>query len=796
MAKNLVIVESPAKAKTINKVLGKDFVVEASLGHVRDLPRKKLGVDPEAGFRVEYEIIPDRENQIKRLKKLAREAQSVYLACDLDREGEAIAWHLAEVLDLPADKTHRVTFNEITKPAIKKAFAHPGQINLAKVNAQQTRRILDRVVGYRLSPLLWKKVMRGLSAGRVQSVAVRMIAEREKEIKAFQQQEYWRVFARLATEQRAAAPAFDAECQQRGDQPLEPKSHEEAAAVLEALRGAEYRVTEVEKKDKLDRPAPPFITSTLQQAAANRLKFATKRTMRVAQQLYEGLEAGPEGQVGLITYMRTDSLNISQEALKETRAFIPEVFGPAYLSEKPGVFKSKKGAQEAHEAIRPSSVRRTPESLRPYLNTEQLKLYTLIWNRFVATQMAPARYAVTKLSIRASEYLLTASGRILLFDGHLKLYKRVEKDADGLVDLPAVEVGQILHARPDDFPPPRSEDDEGSKSPRARQASDESLARANPRATQHLTQPPQRFNEASLVKMLEKEGIGRPSTYATIISTIQDRGYVELKERRFYCTDLGRVVNDKLVLHFPQLLDYAFTSQMEERLDRVEEDTEDWLEVLQTFYRDFAGDLERADREMKSLGEEPEVSAHLCNKCGAPMIYRLNRRGRFLGCSAYPGCRNAVSLDEDGNPQRDETTDFPCDRCGAPMLIKNGRNGRFFACSAYPTCRNTKSIGADNAPVEPPSLNATCEKCGSPMVMRSGSRGSFAACSGYPKCKNTKPVDQEGRVMEPEKTDAKCEECGSPMVIKKGRRGRFLACSAYPKCRQTKPLPKEPAEES
>ncbi|MBI4575866.1 MAG: type I DNA topoisomerase [Planctomycetes bacterium] len=769
MKRSLVIVESPAKAKTINKFLGEGFVVEASLGHVRDLPAKRLGIDPENGFTAEYVVIPEREKNIRRLRKLSREAEMVYLALDLDREGEAIAWHLQEVLGLGVEKSRRVTFNEITPGAIRRAFASPGSIDQNKVNAQQARRILDRIVGYKLSPLLWKKVMMGLSAGRVQSVAVRLIAEREREIRAFVPEEFWKVVARLrplagASETLASpgtsATSFEAELRRWDGKPLKLADQASATRAVEELRdpATPWRVAGVDHKDKHDHAPPPFITSTLQQLASNRLRFGTDRTMRVAQQLYEGIEVGPEGAVGLITYMRTDSLNVSRDAVEELRGYILRELGKPYLPEKPRGFRSRKGAQEAHEAIRPTSVERTPERMKPYLSGEQLRLYDLIWRRFVASQMESALYAVTTVEVEAGRYGLGASGRVLRFDGYLRVAGRRDDagdaDAPAAADLPPLEEGQALDC-----------------------------LEVTP--SQHFTQPPARYTEATLVKTLEKEGIGRPSTYASIIKTIKDRRYVELRDRKFHATDLGIIVSDKLTEHFPRLMDTEFTSRMEEKLDSIEGARVEWRSVLEEFHGQFAVELEKASREMKGVHEDPQPSGVACAKCGRAMVYKLNRWGRFLGCSGYPECRNALPVDSEGRPQEVEGTGQACELCGEELIIRHGRNGRFVACSGYPECRNTKSVDEQGNVITPREAGVACEKCGKPMVVRSGRRGRFVACTGYPGCRNTKPLDKEGNIVQTEAIARKCEKCGSAMVVRMGRRGKFVACTGFPRCRHT-----------
>ncbi len=755
--KNMVIVESPAKAKTIGKYLGSSFFVRSSMGHIRDLPEKKLSVDIENNFTPEYKIIPSRKKLVSELQSDSKKAGAVYLASDLDREGEAIAWHLAQALELPDEKARRVTFNEITKDAILEAFKHPAPVNMAKVNAQQARRILDRLVGYQLSPLLWKKITKGLSAGRVQSVAVRLIVEREKEIKEFKPQEYWKITAELTTisgekGKPGDVKTFKALLQKLDNENIEIKNEPQATDIVSELQKAEYAVANIKKQTKRNNAPPPFTTSLLQQQASTRLQFSAKKTMLIAQQLYEGIDIGTEGSVGLITYMRTDSFHISGQALASCRKLIANTYGENYLPEKPNVHASdKKGTQGAHEAIRPTGVEYTPESIKNFLTKDQYRLYELIWNRFVASQMKPALYAVTDVEIATQnvsvgviappkQYLFKARGRELLFDGHTRVSgHEMEKDEQ---ILPTIEKDQKLE-----------------------------LIAVVP--TQHFTQPPPRYSEASLVKTLEKMGIGRPSTYASIISTIQDRGYVTQEKRAFYATELGILVTEKLIEHFPKIMDVKFTSHMEDELDKIEVEKICWLDVLNEFYGPFKADLEKAVGEMKSVKGTPEESNQVCTICGKPMVVRWGRHGKFLGCSAFPTCKNTLPLDEKGTPAPPETTDQKCEKCGSPMVVKTGRHGKFLACSAYPNCKNTKSLTGETTKVEP--TEEKCEKCGSPMVIRSGKKGRFMGCSAYPKCRNIKSLP----------TGVKCpkEGCGGDLIQRRSKKGGiFFGCSKYPEC--------------
>ncbi len=616
MSKFLVVVESPAKAKTIQKYLGGDFAVRASMGHVRDLPARTLGVDIENGFRPTYETLPTRAKVLQAIRSAAKGAEKVFLAPDPDREGEAIAWHIVQALRLPDDKVFRVTFNEITRRAVQRAFQTPGKIDMAKVDAQQARRVLDRIVGYQISPLLWKKVAKGLSAGRVQSVAVRLIVEREKEIRAFKPEEYWEIHARLAPSGNTdEAAQFDAELVEwKGEKFGQPKqanarrwTAEEAHAIVAALRSARFTVGAVERKQQKTEPGPPFNTSLLQQAASTRLRFSATRTMRVAQQLYEGIELGSEGAVGLITYMRTDSFRVAADALAECREVIAQNFGERYLHPKARFHASRKGAQEAHEAIRPTSARRTPDQVRPFLTDEQFRLYELIWLRFIASQMSDALYDVTNADIRAADGLFKAKGRVCMFDGHTRVWS--SRDDREPQNLPPLEPGQLLE-----------------------------LLRLKP--SQHFTKPPARYTEASLVRTLESEGIGRPSTYATIIATIQERGYVRQEKRAFYATDLGIIVTDLLLASFPRIMDVQFTSAMEAKLDKIEEEHIDWVAVLDEFYKVFKANLDRAETEMKSV-KGAAIEGEKCPDCGKPLVERWSKFGRFVGCSGYPACRSA-----------------------------------------------------------------------------------------------------------------------------------------------------------
>jgi len=744
--KSLVIVESPAKAKTINRYLGPRYEVKASMGHVRDLPSKGLNVDIDRDFEPTYEIVPGKRRTVSSLKAAAKKCDKLYLATDLDREGEAIAWHLAQILGVPSERTFRVIFNAITESTIRRAFETPHKLDMDKVMAQQARRILDRIVGYQISPLLWKKVTRGLSAGRVQSVAVKMIVEREREIRAFVPVEYWLVPAVFTTDLQAdyrrewldfTAPAekggnppsqaaqnkwlnehnaFKAELVEVGGEKFEASNAERARAVLAALEGARFSVAAVEAKESASRPSAPFITSTLQQAAANRLGFTTARTMRIAQQLYEGIDLGSMGSLGLITYMRTDSTHVSPEAVKDVRNHVARHFGAEYLPAKANVYAAKKSAQQAHEAIRPTDVDLVPADIKPFLTDEQYRLYDLIWRRFVASAMKPARWSVTNLRISADTAMgpcvYKASGRVLVFDGFTRVWP---SNSEGQ-HLPAVQAGQ-------------------------------SLAAVEIKTEQHFSKPPARYTEASLVKTLEKEGIGRPSTYASIISTIQERGYVERRDKKFYATDLGEIVTDKLCEYFPKIMDVAFTRYMEQQLDKIEEQHLDWLAVLRDFYGPFKDNLDKATNEMKHAKAEVVPSDYDCPQCGKQLVYRFGKNGRFLSCSAYPDCTFACPCDADGRMVEQKLSEHKCPACGKAMVEKTGRFGPFLGCSDYPQCKTTLRLDKQGnvLPPKPPPepTGIRCHKCkDGQLVIRQSKRGPFLGCSRFPKCRTIISIKQ------------------------------------------------------
>ncbi len=750
MGKSLVIVESPAKARTINKFLGKQYEVLSSVGHVKDLPKKNLGVDIENGFKPTYVIIKGKGEFLRSLKTKAKNADAVYLAPDPDREGEAIAWHIAEEIR-NGTPIRRVTFNEITKAAVRRAFEHPRDIDLDLVNAQQTRRILDRLVGYKISPLLWAAVKRGLSAGRVQSVALRLICEREREIQAFKVEEYWSVTAHLKA---AKPPPFEATLRKLDGKKAKLPKEPNAKRVVEELDREKFVVSTVERTEKKRHPVPPFITSTLQQEAYRHFGFSTKKTMTLAQRLYEGVPVGEMGPVGLITYIRTDSTRVAAEAISAVRTLIPAEFGPEHLPDEPNAYRSRKGAQEAHEAIRPTMVTLTPSKVAADLDKDLLKLYTLIWRRFVASQMKPAVFDTTTADITAGRAEFRTTGSIMKFPGWLRAYieiadeeleeKTAAKLEQGPVDtlLPPLEVGQRL-----------------------------TLLTLVP--AQHFTKPPARYTEATLVRELERLGIGRPSTYAAIMSKIESRTYTHREKRHFVPTELGFVVTDLLVESFPEILDVKFTAEMEDRLDKIEEGEADWVETLEAFYGPFVAALEQAPEKMQMKVDEQ------CPACGAAMVKRWGRRGFFLACSNYPECKETKNLEgEDEERKPPEETDITCVKCGSKMVVRHGRYGEFLACSAYPKCRNVKSFSrrADGTvePAEPVETDELCDKCGKPLTIKVGRYGKFYACTGYPKCRFTKPIA----------TDIACPRngCDGKLVRRRGRKGFFFGCSNYPKC--------------
>jgi len=683
MSKSLVIVESPAKAKTIKKYLGSDFLVEASSGHLIDLPSSRLGVEIEEDFKPDYIVIKGKKKYLNQLEKAANKAEKVYLASDPDREGEAIAWHIANKLNL-GDKAERVLFHEITKKAVLESIQNPTKISQDRFEAQQARRILDRIVGYKVSPILWKKVRRGLSAGRVQSVALNIVVLREREIEKFIPREYWSLEALLKKSSDNETASFLSLIQSYKGEKIELSNETETNEVLDSIKGKEFVVDKITRKERTRKSLAPFITSTLQQDASRKLGFSVRKTMTLAQKLYEGIELGSEGPVGLITYMRTDSVRISDNAIEDVRNFVSNIYGDKYLPEKPNTFKVKKSAQDAHEAIRPTFVEKNPEEVRKYLGKDEYRLYELIWKRFVSSQMNPAIYDQTSVDIKVGEANFRATGSIIKFDGFTRLYTEGREEEDKDQDkkdeskiLPVLEEGEILN-----------------------------LLNFDPK--QHFTQPPPRFTESSLVKELEENGIGRPSTYAAILYTIQDRGYVTSEKKRLSPTLLGCSVNDLLIEGFPEIMDVQFTAEMEEKLDSVEEGHVNWVDLLQGFYKGFSKRLDEAEETLKNLKVEGIPTDILCEECNSQMIVKWGRRGEFLSCSKYPDCKNAkpFEYDEDGKIKIKEKVvpevreDVQCENCGKPMVVRQSRYGKFLGCSGYPECKTIVKMNKEGEPIK------------------------------------------------------------------------------------------------
>jgi DNA topoisomerase-1 len=854
LPKAAIIVESFTKTKTIAGFLGKEYKLLASMGHVRDLPEDDMGVDVEHDFAPHYITIPGKQKTITQLKKDLKGIEEVYLASDPDREGEAIAWHLAQVLDL--DDPQRIEFNEITEEAVKTALQHPREIDQHRVDAQQARRILDRLVGYQISPLLWKRIgSRGgvaLSAGRVQSAALRLICEREREIAAFNPEEYWSLEVELSPQDKPAP--FRATVRSKDGEDLDLKAEAQVKPLAAELEQAQYVVSSVEKKPRTRNAQPPFITSTLQRYAANELHFSARKTMLVAEQLYQGVDTGGDTH-GLITYMRTDSTRVADQAVAQARALIAKEFGEGFIG--PGVRgKKAKGAQEAHEAIRPTDVDHTPEQMRPFLDKDQAALYELIWRRFVASQMAPAKMEQVAVEIAAGPYGLRATGSTVVFPGYLAVMPEKEEDK---------EVGILAELQPE-----------------------QELALVQVFPEQHFTKPPPRYTEATLVQELEENGIGRPSTYAAIIETLRQRKYVRMKERSFVATPVGCSVYDYLTDHFPHVVDIEFTSRVEEDLDEVEEGHVNWVELLRRYNDDLEQQLQAAQEEGPAVlegqtcpkcggnllvrysvrgkfagcekypecdyilnlspeaeaKEEAEPVGRDCPECGEPLVYRAGWKGqRFIACSGFPKCTYKEQIDAEGNAQprkEPEKTNIPCEKCGGMMVVRTSKRGPFLGCGSFPRCRNTmpierleeggetvapaenvaaapaeaavtpksrakkaapaaKSAAAPTAKADAPTadgLNLTCDECGAPMVVRRGSRGPFVACTGYPKCKATKPMSAayEAGYEKPEvkKLEEPCPECGKDLLVRQSKRGPFVGCSGYPKCKFARDL--EPAE--
>lgn len=764
MAKALVVVESPAKAKTINKYLGRDYKVVASMGHVRDLPKSKLGVDVEEGFEPSYEVLASRKKVLKELKEEAKKASEIFVATDPDREGEAIGWHLAEELGSGnRKKIRRLMFNEITKRGVLSALEKPTQIDKKLVDAQQARRVLDRLVGYKISPLLWDKVRRGMSAGRVQSVALKLVCDREREIERFAPEEYWHITARLAG---PVAPEFDARLLKKDGATIKVGSEAEATEILGDLRGAAWVVDSVTTKERKKHAVPPFITSKLQQAS----RFPVKKTMMIAQQLYEGVELPGEGSVGLITYMRTDSTRVSEQALGEVRQFIGGRYGTDSVPEKPNFYRAKADAQDAHEAIRPTSMLYHPDEVRPHLTDDQYYLYRLIWNRFVASQMTPATFDDTTVDINATPrgskvgYLFRVKGSVPKFAGWLAVYNQ-----------PLVP-GEEERTGPG--PDAHSAEDDDASGVLPALAQGDALSLRDLKPEQKFTQPPPRYTEATLVKALEENGIGRPSTYASIISVIQAREYVNKIEGKFKPTMLGLMLVEKLLSPaFDDILDVNYTRELEEDLDKIERGTSDYESTLASFYKKFQKDLKRAAKEMVNLKEGAEPTPPVaCDKCGKPMVIKAGRFGLFLACSGYPECENTRELDVP-EPGAEGEIDETCENCGKPMVVKRGRFGQFLACTGYPECKTTRKLITTKqgmtAAKPDQMLDEKCPKCGSNLVLKQGRFGEFTACSNYPTC----------RYVKQKSTGVVCPKDGGDVVERKSRRGKvFFGCANYPDC--------------
>ena len=744
--KSLLIVESPTKVNTLKKMVGRNFMVKASVGHLKDLPKKKLGVDVENNFAPEYITIRGKGKILSELKAAAKKADKIYLAPDPDREGEAIAFHIGnEVSKHTKGKIFRVMFNEITKKAVTEAIENPTEVDVNKVNAQQARRVLDRLVGYKISPILWKKVHRGLSAGRVQSVALRIVCDREKEIKAFKSEEYWSITLDL---EGKVKPTFQGKLLKVDGKKAEIPTQATADAVVKGIDGAELVLEGINRKEKKRNPAAPFITSTLQQEASRKLNFSPKKTMMLAQRLYEGVAVGGRGAVGLITYMRTDSTRFSTEAIDMIRAYVKNRYGSDFLPESPNVFKNKKSAQEAHEAIRPTDVELEPASIKEYLEKDMFRLYDLIWSRSVSCQMVPAILDTTQFDIRSGKYLFRSNGSVVKFAGFMQVYVESgdEEPSDqtktGDRILPALEKGEklkLLEVRPE----------------------------------QHFTQPPPRFSEAMLVKKLEEEGVGRPSTYAAIISVIKDRDYVNNEERRLLPTELGLLISDLLLEHFPDIMTTEFTANMEDKLDQIEEGKTEWVKTLQTFYVPFKADLDEAEKKMKDLKAEVEETDEVCEKCSQPMIIKWGRFGKFMACSGYPDCKNTREVAKEGPDGKkvSEPTEVEgsCEKCSSPLVMKIGRFGKFIACSNYPDCKFTKPI----------DLGIACpeEACEGKIAARRSKKGrTFYGCTAYPKCSFVsweKPVGEA------------CPECKNPFMVEKWKKNEDPSVIC-PKCKYKK----------
>lgn len=766
MAKNLVIVESPAKAKTIEKYLGKDFKVLSSVGHIIDLPPNELGVDVENNFEPKYQTIKGKKKVIDALKKAAAESDVVYLAPDPDREGEAIGWHIAESIKKKAKKIYRVQFNEITKKGVLTGIENTTELDMNRVNAQQARRILDRLVGYLVSPLLWKPLKYGLSAGRVQSVALRLICERESEIEAFNPEEYWSIVGNFA----AGKSLIKAKLERKANKKFEMKNEKEAQKVMDDLKNANFIISKVDRKTVKQAPPAPFITSRLQQEAIRKHGYSGKKTMMLAQRLYEGVELGSEGPVGLITYMRTDSIRISDEAKEQASEYITKNFGKEFLPKSKRSFKQKKeNMQDAHEAVRPTSVHNTPEKVKQFMNDDQYKLYKLIWDRFVASQMSDAQFDQSTITITGADYDFKAKGKILKFAGFMKLYVETKEDDVEEDDAVLYDVNENDSVIPKEI-----------------------------EKKQHFTQPPPRFTEPSLIRALEQKGIGRPSTYVSIISTINDRGYVQQEMKKLFPTELGRVVNSLLISNFPKVFDVLFTADMEKDLDEIAAGNSDWKDILKIFYNSFNEELTKADNQfVVDLTIDKD-----CPECNAKLGIKYGKNGAFAACTNYPDCKftSDYKRKENGDIDLVERAapvgiGIDCENCGAELVIKPSKYGEIIACPEYPKCKNIKNFvrlkdGGIKIITPGEKVDEKCPDCDGDLVLKSGRNGVFVACDNYPKCKFTANavLNDEGnfepKILQVAKVE--CEKCGSDMTLKSSRRGRFFACVGYPKCKNTK----------
>ncbi len=776
---NLVIIEGAGKKETIEKYLGTGYKVFATKGHVRDLPVHSLAVNVGNNFEPRYVIMEDKKAIVDDLIKKAKAADQVFLATDPDREGEAISWHLAHILDIPENKKVRIEFNEISKKAVMSALSAPREIDINLVNAQQARRVLDRLVGYKLSPVLCKKIQKNLSAGRVQSVTLKLVVDREREILNFKPEEYWTLTAHLYKDGQKSL-LFKAVLTHKDGKKIKVTSKAQMDAVLKDIENAVYTVSSIKKSvTKFHAPAP-FITSTMQQDALNKLGMSLKMTQSAAQELYEGVALGSEGKTALVTYIRTDSVRVSPDAIAAAREYIAGRYGEKYIPEKPNYYTSKKSAQDAHEAIRPIAVERTPDSVKQFLTPANYKLYKLIYERFLASQMSEALYNTVAVDIAANNCTFRANGRTVLFEGFTAVYNShvEESNKDGA-------------------------DGDNAKIPPLAEGEKVNLEKLNPE--QKFTKPPARYTEASLVKAMEDKGIGRPATYTPTVAILFSRSYIEKDGKALKPTELGFQVTDMLVKYFKDVMNIQFTAEMEEKLDNIEEGGKIWQNVIADFYNGFEEKIAFAMGDSFSLKPADEETDIICDKCGGPMVIKTGKFGRFVSCKNYPKCKNIKNIDEKGNvvekseKPAGEPSGLKCEKCGADMVMKDGKFGKFLSCSAYPKCKNIKNVDKDGNVLEkgqraePEVSDKTCDKCGKPMVVKQGRFGKFLSCSGYPDCKNILNIARDGSISAPKpkepavETDVVCEKCGARMVVKTGVKGKFLACPGYPKCKNAKP---------